>query len=266
MEVGFIISERYKKSAYPWNVVRLCRNKGHEVQVIVPEKLADDLEEIDLTCDIYIHRNHTVKGLKLLKLAEKSARVFNSYESVMSCQDKIVLQGKLEKTSLLVPKMLKGDLWDLDENEFPIIIKPQYGNNGKDITVLKRKESLQYVNKRFNDRFFVQKYVENKGYDIKLYCIDKEVFAVKKKSPIHPEVTVTEKLIPCTPEMRRIANVCSEILNLKVFGVDTVMSESGEFYVIEVNECSGFRKVPNLANRIYDVIVTNLDRGTYERY
>src|SRR3989442_6286017 len=53
--------------------------------------------------------------------------------------------------------------------------------------------------------FLAQHYVENAGYDIKLYVIGKDVYSARKKSPLRPELAVEEQLIPLRSEWRTLA-------------------------------------------------------------
>src|SRR5919197_4104587 len=52
--------------------------------------------------------------------------------------------------------------------------------------------------------FLAQRYVENAGFDIKLYVAGTEVYAVAKRSPLHPDVHVDQGLLPVTPALREL--------------------------------------------------------------
>src|SRR5690348_10609080 len=75
--------------------------------------------------------------------------------------------------------------------------------------------------------FLAQRYVDNSGFDVKLYVTGTRVDAVRRKSPLHPFVPVDEGPIPLTPELRRLALDVGALFGLDIYGVDVVETPDG---------------------------------------
>jgi ribosomal protein S6--L-glutamate ligase len=94
------------------------------------------------------------------------------------------------------------------------------------------------------DNFFLaQRYVENTGFDIKLYVAGKEVYAVAKKSPLHLKMDVEQRLLPVTPTLRQLALRTGQIFGLDIYGLDVVETSHGPM-VLDINDFPSFRSVP----------------------
>src|SRR5205823_10008349 len=87
------------------------------------------------------------------------------------------------------------------------------------------------------------RYVENTGFDIKLYVAGTKVYAVTKRSPLHPEVEVDKRLIPLTLELRKLALHVGEIFGLDIYGLDVVETAHGPV-VVDINDFPSFGQVP----------------------
>lgn len=255
--IGFIISEKYLNDLYPQCLVDYCIEKGHEVEIIVPELKTMPSES---NCSIYIHRNHTNRGLNFLNNIEKYSLTLNPYSSVIKCQDKKTMQKILNNSELYVPNYFAIDnRSEISVEEFPIIAKPIYGNNGNGIKVFYDFNEWKDSDIKL-ESYIIQKYIINKEYDIKIYYINGDIFAVKKQSPIHKYQSIDTELISCTTEMKIIAEKCSQLFNLNVFGVDTIIDSNNRLCIIEVNECSSFSKVPNLNEIMYRLICEKMKK------
>jgi ribosomal protein S6--L-glutamate ligase len=92
--------------------------------------------------------------------------------------------------------------------------------------------------------FLAQRYVENSGYDIKLYVVGAEVFAVAKRSPLHPDVKVEKRLVPVSLELRNLALHVGELFGLDIYGLDVVETTHGPM-VVDINDFPSFGHVPN---------------------
>src|SRR5207302_138731 len=88
-----------------------------------------------------------------------------------------------------------------------------------------------------------QHYAENPGYDIKLYVIGNDVYAVARKSPLHPKIVVHEQRIPLAPEWRRLALRAGRLFGLDIYGLDVVETRNGPA-VVDINDFPSFGHVP----------------------
>jgi Inositol 1,3,4-trisphosphate 5/6-kinase ATP-grasp domain len=90
--------------------------------------------------------------------------------------------------------------------------------------------------------FLAQRYVENAGFDIKLYVAGTEVYADAKKSPLHPDVDVKQRLLPLTPALRELALRTGKIFGLDMYGLDVLETSHGPV-VVDINDFPSFSNV-----------------------
>src|SRR5438128_2148824 len=100
----------------------------------------------------------------------------------------------------------------------PIVIADQllqWGHSPAELATLEIAEA--------NESFFLaQRYIENAGFDVKLYVTGTEVYAVAKRSPLHPEVEVDKQLMPITLGLRKLALDVGKVFGLDIYGLDVV--------------------------------------------
>ena len=102
--------------------------------------------------------------------------------------------------------------------------------------------------------FLAQGYIDNEGFDIKVYNTGSGIFAVRWPSPLHTEVRVTPQLVPLTPELREVALGFGRAFGLTVYGVDVVLTSKG-WVAVDVNDFPSFHQVPDASERIAATIV-----------
>ena len=117
---------------------------------------------------------------------------------------------------------------------------------------------------RVSDFFLVQHYVKNPGYDIKLYVIGKDVFAVARESPLHPEVEVAHQLLPVKPAWLKLARRVGEVFGLVIYGLDVLETRQGPM-VVDINDFPSFGKVPQAVSLISDYIVRFAKKARMKR-
>ncbi|RYJ27476.1 alpha-L-glutamate ligase, RimK family [Streptomyces sp. L-9-10] len=85
--------------------------------------------------------------------------------------------------------------------------------------------------------------------DLKVYSVGGELFATQRCSPLHPERTVPERLVPLTAEVAAIVAQAGRVYGLDLYGVDVLLGPEGPV-VVDVNDFPSFRQVPNAAARV----------------
>jgi ribosomal protein S6--L-glutamate ligase len=106
--------------------------------------------------------------------------------------------------------------------------------------------------------------VDNPGFDIKLYVMGTQVYAVRKESPLHPDVHVTEGLIPVTPELRTLALNVGEFFGLDLYGVDVIQTAEG-WVGVDINDFPSFGGVPGAVDLIASFILHVAGRAAMQR-
>ena len=263
MHFCFIVEEQYRSERMPMVVARHLRLQGHLVDVLEPAKAVTCVSDLARqSYDAYVLK--TVSdgpGLCLLEAAEASGiPTINSSRSIRSVRDKTTLIAlacaagvPCPRTYFVVdPRLLEK----VPETDYPLVVKPTNGSCGRDIYFLKSPAELAGLEmKCFTPRFFLaQRYVENPGYDIKLYVIGRRVYAVARKSPLHPEVTLQSQLIPLKVEWLELAQRVGKIFGLHIYGLDVIATSKGPM-VVDINDFPSFGQVPRAVSRLSDYIV-----------
>src|SRR5205807_5623341 len=127
------------------------------------------------------------------------------------------------------PQLLK----QIPIEDYPLVVKPTNGSSCRGIYRVDSPADLETLNMvEANASFFLaQQYIENSGFDIKLYVVGTEVFAVTKRSPLHPDIKVEKRLIPVTQELRNLAMNVGKLFGLDIYGLDVVETAHGPIVV-----------------------------------
>src|SRR5258708_2229632 len=110
--------------------------------------------------------------------------------------------------------------------------------------------------------YLAMHYVENTGYDIKLYVTGQEVHAIMKSSPLHG--VVQENEIPVTPAMLRIARRVGQVFGLDLYGVDVLETPRG-LMIVDINDFPSFYGVPRKVSSVAEYILHAAYRSRQER-
>jgi ribosomal protein S6--L-glutamate ligase len=104
-----------------------------------------------------------------------------------------------------------------------------------------------------------QSYLATDGYDLKLYGMGEQVWAVRKPSPFNKrnESEGAESkagLVPLTAELEQLGRRCGKLFGLELFGVDCIETDQGPL-VIEINDFPNYTGVPEADQRLADYVV-----------
>jgi glutathione synthase/RimK-type ligase-like ATP-grasp enzyme len=148
----------------------------------------------------------------------------------------------LSNANFPVPQSVR--LSDIDQLQYPLVIKWQYGFGGKHIYYIEEKNQLDIVTKEFpENELFAQEFIPAK-YEYKVYCIGYKSLPFILQYKINPITRVSDldvvKIIPKDelPYLVGIAERASRILGREISKVDVLETERG-LVVLEVNRCPG---------------------------
>ncbi len=261
MRLCFIIEEEYRSDEMPLHVAELLAAWGHDVRLLHPEASATCLSALARVghdrFDAYVLK--TVSdgpGICILEAAAASGiATINNPRAIRLVRDKAAAAARARAAEIPFP--LTYFVVDVRHVEliprayYPLVIKPSNGSSMRGVHRVARPAELHGLTfDAGRHRFLLaQRYVENEGYDVKLYCIGSEVFAVSRASPLHPGFTLPEAQIEVTPELARIARQVRSVFRLDIFGVDVVRASHG-WVAVDINDFPGFRGVPGAVARI----------------
>ena len=263
MRFCFIVEEQYSGERMPMVVARHLQLHGHSVDLLEPAKAITCVSDLARqSYDAYVLK--TVSdgpGLCLLEAAEATGiPTINRSRAIRLVRDKTILTALASAAGLPCPRTYfivdPRLLEQIPEADFPLVVKPTNGSCGRGINLVRSPAELAHLEMTCSGpRFFLaQRYVENAGYDIKIYVIGRRVYAVARKSPLHPELTVQSQRIPLEPEWLELAQRVGNIFGLDIFGLDVVATSTGPM-VVDINDFPSFGHVPHAVSRLANYIV-----------
>jgi ribosomal protein S6--L-glutamate ligase len=273
MHFCFIIEEQYRNDAMPTVVVDQLLQWGHSVDVLEPHATITCLSDLTKqNYDAYVLK--TVSdgpGLSILEAAEAAGiPTINNSRSIRLVRDKAVATAFAQAHGVptphtyfvAYPHLLK----QVPSEDYPLVVKPTNGSSGRGIYRVNSPAELATLKVAEADEsfFLAQHYIENTGFDIKLYVMGKEVYSVAKRSPLHPDVEVDKQLIPITLELRNLALHVGTIFGLDIYGLDVIETAHG-LVVVDINDFPSFGLVPRAVTRVSDYILRIAKRAEQQR-
>ena len=206
MRFCFILEERYADKPMPMVVADQLQQWGHEIDVLQPYAAVTSLTDLSLTkYDAYVLK--TVSdgpGLTILEAAEAvGIPTINNSRAIRLIRDKAVAVAFAQACELPVPiTYFVGHpraLVKVPHHVYPVVVKPSNGTSLQDIHLVHTPAEMAKLTLDEQSYYLAMHYVENAGFDIKLYVTGQEVHAIVKSSPLHG--TVQEQEIPVSREM-----------------------------------------------------------------
>jgi ribosomal protein S6--L-glutamate ligase len=252
MHFCFIVEPQYQHDSMPMVVVEQLLRWGHTVDVLDPHSTITCLSGLArLTYDALVLK--TVSdgpGLSILEAAETvGIPTINRSRSIRMVRDKAIAAAYAQAQGLPTPLTYfvahTGLLKQIPEDAYPLVVKPTNGSSCRGIYRVNSPADLSTLEIVEAQHTFLlaQQYIENPGFDIKLYVAGTEVFAVAKRSPLHPDVNVEKHLMPITFELRKLALDVGHIFGLDIYGLDIVETPHGPV-IVDINDFPSFGHVP----------------------
>jgi ribosomal protein S6--L-glutamate ligase len=276
MNIGVISERRYLAQGMPGFLLRALAAHGVAADVICPDNChfdpetgavdsLDDNRTFDLSgYDVVVSRTRNGLGLTMLSYAEAAgALTINSYAATERIRNKANMGVILSRSGIACPRTILA--WDLSslaglpEQEFPLIVKPTYGDNSRGLLLLRGREDLDGLDWA-EDFVLAQRYLPNDGFDLKLYVCGKTIFAVRKPSPLNPDPKASLEVVSPTNQMIDLARRCGAAFGLEIYGVDTIETPNG-LAVIEVNEFPNFSGIESAGECIATHVLERARKG-----
>lgn len=171
--------------------------------------------------------------------------VVDSASAIEGVRDKRLMTRTFTHESIPIPPTVVGSPAEAlgSHLEFPLILKPVFGDNSSGLIVVENEEELLALDWPHPEAI-IQEYRPGMGVDLKLYVIDGIVTAVRKPSPITPCRDAHLGMTRLTAELRDLAHRCREAFGLKFFGIDCLESNDHPIQVLEVNDFPNYTLVP----------------------
>src|SRR5713101_1224509 len=269
MRFCFILEEKYVHKPMPMVVADQLQQWGHQIEVLQPYAAVTSLTDLSLTeFDAYVLK--TVSdgpGLTILEAAEAvGIPTINNSRAIRLVRDKAVAVAFAQACGLPVPTTYfvghYRALVNVPRDLYPVVVKPSNGTSMQDIHLVRTYEEMASLTLDANSYYLAMRYVENTGYDIKLYVTGQEVHAIVKGSVLHGPVI--EREIPTTPEMLTLARDVGRVFGLDLYGIDVVQTDEG-LVLIDINDFPSFGRVPRHVSSIAEYILHAAYRARLKR-
>jgi ribosomal protein S6--L-glutamate ligase len=260
LRIGVLVEPRYLSQRQPAGLCAELRRRGHEVRMIDP----DDLPEVGSDgwldgLNVVVPRGRSIGLLSLLAWAEhRGVPVVNSRRAIGAVRNKLDVAVALAAAAAPTPRTFAGPPARLAETVpeavYPLVLKPVFGDNGGRLRIVddaRRLAKLEWP----EPVAIAQQLVRDDGMDLKLYGIGRDVWAIRKPSPLTPPAAGARQpgQVALTVALAALARRCGELFGLDLYGVDCVETPEGPV-VIEVNEYPNYTAVPGADQRLATLV------------
>ncbi len=225
------------------------------------------------------------KDKYVLKALEKCGiPLYNAYEPITVCDDKMLTLLHLSNNGIKMPKTLSGLLCfdgskKVNESTvdriiqnlgLPVIVKECFGSLGKGVYLAKNKAELWDIceNVKTKPHLFQEFISASYGKDVRVIVIGNEVVGgILRVSDNDFRSNISSgghgEKIELSNEIKDLALKISRLLNLKYCGMDFLIDKDGAPILCEVNSNAffkGFEKVTgiNVAKKYAEFIIKDL--------
>ena len=220
-------------------------------------KLTFDLEsvpDIDIVVERCINHSRAMHGLRLFE--SLGIRCINSSDVARICGDKILTSLALKEAGLAQPPVRVAFTEDsaltaIEELGYPVVLKPAVGSWGRLLAKVNDRESAESILEHktvlgsyHHSIFYIQKYVEKQGRDIRSFVVGNECIAAIYRSSSHWITNTARGAVatgcPVTDEIASLSVAAAHAVGGGVLAIDLFESTEG-LLVNEVNYTMEFR-------------------------
>ncbi|TMC23142.1 MAG: ATP-grasp domain-containing protein [Chloroflexi bacterium] len=273
MRFCLIIEEEYRQDRMPIVVADQLVQWGHEVDLLEPRETITNLSNLlEYRYDAYVLKAVADgPGQSILEAAEAAGILtINNSRAIRLVRDKAVAAAFALAHRLPIPSTYFVThprlLNQIPPESYPLVVKPSNGSSCRGIYRINTPKELDtFMMMESHGGFFLaQHYVENAGFDVKIYVTGREVYAaIARSSPLHGRIT--EKFIPLTPAMKKLALDVGRIFALDIYGIDVIETPQG-LMVVDINDFPSYERVPGAVRRVAEYIIHAAKRAEIQRH
>ncbi len=279
-KVALLVERRHLKNKAIVGAREMLEGAGCFVPLVIPEEGGlFDVPEKAPGWDAVLSRGRDLAGLGLLAAASAlGVLAVNHPQSIELVRNKIAMQAVLHQHDLPLPRTwFAADaavFREVPPERYPLVVKPYDGDGSRGISLLSNAddvEELPQLSGR-SSLYLAQEFLDNDGWDLKLYGIGSKVWAVRKPSPVSfqgsgPAIVTSPKgsePVALDAELRDIALTCGRACGLELWGVDVAVTPCGP-RVIEVNDFPTYSAVPEAGEEIARHVLTRIEMESVVR-
>lgn len=275
MEIGFLHSLIRKDEKLL--IEEFNKRKDVKLSMIDDRKLKFDLKNKQFNYDAIIERsiNHS-RALHALRLFESNGiNCVNSFHVASVCGDKLLTSAALNDAGIPQPDLKiafteESALEAIEEMSYPVVLKPAVGSWGRLLSKINDRDAAESILEHktilgtyHHSIFYIQKYVEKKGRDIRSFVVGDDCIAAIYRTSSH-WITNTAKggvATNCkvTPEIEELSVNAAKAVGGGVVALDIFESEEG-LQINEVNYTMEFKNSisttgVNIPHKVVDYVI-----------
>lgn len=196
MEIGFLHSVLRKDEKLLLNEFK--KHDNINLTMIDDRELKFDLKNDKFPFDVVVERsiNHS-RALHALRLFESAGiKCINSFKVASTCGDKLLTSAVLRDADVPQPDIKiafteASALSAIEAMGYPVVLKPAVGSWGRLLSKVNDRDAAESILEHktvlgsyHHSIFYIQKYVEKKGRDIRSFVVgDRCIAAIYRTSP-----------------------------------------------------------------------------------
>jgi RimK family alpha-L-glutamate ligase len=210
--------------------------------VIIRTMPAGSLEQIVFRMDL------------LQQAVSRGLPVLNPPKAVETCVDKFLTDHRLRVAQLPVPHSAVCQTWHdamlaFDSLGRDLVVKPLFGSEGRGMVRVSDRELAWrtfHAIEQTGGVIYLQQFVQHPGWDVRAFVLNGRVIAAMKRSS-HADWRTnvaqggTAEKYELSARETNLAIQAAKATGVVVAGVDLLMNERGEWFVLEVNAVPGWR-------------------------
>lgn len=223
--------------------------------------------------------NHS-RALHAIRLFESyGIKCFNNGEVARVCGDKLLTSIRLKEHNVPQPEIAvafteQSALEAIEEMGYPVVLKPAVGSWGRLLSKINDRDAAETVLEHktilgsyHHSIFYIQKYVEKNGRDIRSFVVGDECIAAIYRQSEHWITNTARGAVatncPVTDEIADLSVRAAKAVGGGIVAIDLFESENG-LMVNEVNYTMEFKNSidttgVNIPAKIVDYIIENTE-------
>jgi [lysine-biosynthesis-protein LysW]---L-2-aminoadipate ligase len=249
MKIGLLHSLIRKDEKF---LIDAFKSKGIELVMIddrnVTFNLGKDHFDLDILVERCINHSRALHGLRLFESA--GVKCVNTYNVATVCGDKLLTSCALAEHHVPQPEVRvafteESALKTIEDMGYPVVLKPAVGSWGRLLSKVNDRDAAEAILEHkavlgsyHHSIFYIQKYVEKSGRDIRSFVIgDKCIAAIFRTSPHWITNTArggTATKCEVTKELNDISVLAAKAVGGGIVAIDVFETKQG-LMVNEVN-------------------------------
>jgi [lysine-biosynthesis-protein LysW]---L-2-aminoadipate ligase len=249
---------------------------GVELVMLDDRRLVFDLErgpEVDVVIERSINHSRALHALRLFR--SLGIPCVNSYDVSQVCGDKILTAVALKDHGVPQPELRiafteASAMEAIEGMGYPVVLKPAVGSWGRLLSKINDRDAAETILEHktvlgsyHHSIFFIQKYVQKRGRDIRAFVVGDECIAAIYRTSEHWITNTargaTASNCPVTPELAQLCINAARAVGGGVLAVDVLEGPDG-LLVNEVNYTMEFRNSidttgVNIPDRVIDYVL-----------